>query len=67
MDFYKDICSIVGDEQILTNEPMSRHTTFRIGGPADYFIMPGTAEELAQVIRLCREADMPFYIMGCSL
>ncbi len=64
MDFYKDICSIVGDEQILTNEPMSRHTTFRIGGPADYFIMPGTAEELAQVIRLCREADMPFYIMG---
>lgn len=64
MDFYKDICSIVGDEQILTNEPMSRHTTFRIGGPADYFIMPGTAEELAQVIRLCREADMPFYIIG---
>lgn len=64
MDFYKDICSIVGDEQILTNEPMSRHTTFRIGGPADYFIMPGTAEELAQVIRLCREAVMPFYIMG---
>ena len=64
MDFYKDICSIVGDERILTNEPMSRHTTFRIGGPADYFIMPGTAEELAQVIRLCREADMPFYIMG---
>lgn len=64
MDFYKDICSIVGDEQILTNEPMSRHTTFRIGGPADYFIMPGTAEELAQVIRLCREADVPFYIMG---
>ena len=64
MDFYKDICSIVGDEQILTNEPMSRHTPFRIGGPADYFIMPGTAEELAQVIRLCREADVPFYIMG---
>ncbi len=46
------------------NEPLSRHTTFKIGGAADIFAMPRTAEELIFVIRLCREYNIDHYIIG---
>ena len=45
----------------LTDEPMSRHTTFRTGGPADIYIEPSCAEELKQVLDICREENLaPF-------
>ena len=43
-----------GSGEVVTEEPMSRHTTFRIGGPADYFVTPHTKEEIRQVIQLAR-------------
>ncbi len=46
------------------NEPMSRHTTFRIGGAARYLVMPRTRDELAQTIQVCRQEQVPFYIIG---
>ncbi|MBR6400797.1 MAG: UDP-N-acetylmuramate dehydrogenase [Firmicutes bacterium] len=46
------------------NEPLSRHTTFKIGGAADIFAMPRTAEELIFAIRLCREFNIDHYIIG---
>jgi len=49
---------------VLYREPLSRHTTFRIGGPADYYVMPENVEQVKQVIALCREYDMPFYVVG---
>ena len=36
----------IGIENVKLEEPMEKHTTFRIGGPADYFLCPQTAEEL---------------------
>jgi UDP-N-acetylmuramate dehydrogenase len=51
-------------ENIKEAEPMSNHTTFRIGGPADYFITPKTVEELQEVVRLCLKENKPYYIMG---
>ncbi len=54
----------IGEDRILTNESMSRHTTFRIGGPADVFAVPRTVEEAAQIVRICREQDAPYYIIG---
>lgn len=55
---------VAGTECVLGEEPMCRHTTFRIGGPADVFVAPDTVEKVAQVIRVCREAGVPFYIVG---
>lgn len=55
--------NIYGDA-LLVNEPMSRHTTFRIGGAAGYLVMPRTRDELAQTIRACRQEQVPFYIIG---
>ena len=50
--------------QILTNEPMSRHTTFRVGGPADYFAKVETEAELAGILALCGQWEMPYYVVG---
>lgn len=54
---------IVGNENLRQMEPMSMHTTFRVGGPADVLVQP-QGEQLAQVIRLCREQEIPYYIVG---
>ena len=54
---------IAGKENIHPNEPMSRHTTFRVGGPADVLVTP-EAEKLAAVTGACREAGEPNYIVG---
>ena len=64
MDFYKELCSVAGEENVAVNEQMSRHTTFRIGGPADYFVTPSKEEEIEAVIHVCRQYNVPFYIMG---
>lgn len=58
------LSQILAPERIKTEEPMSRRTTFRVGGPADYFVEPGTAEELGAVIQLCRDTGTPFCILG---
>ena len=58
------IQKLVGEAKVLVNEPMASHTTFKIGGPADYFVMPETSEELAAVLKLCKEENMPYFILG---
>lgn len=50
--------------RVCVHEPMSRHTTFRVGGPADYYVEPGTKEELAAVFAICRQNGIPYYILG---
>ena len=49
---------------VLSGEPLRLHTTFRIGGPADLYIRPGDEKELAGAVRVCREAGMPYFILG---
>ena len=50
--------------QILENEPMSRHTTFRVGGPADVMFLPESEEQVVQALSLAREAQIPVIIIG---
>ena len=54
----------VGAGIFLTDEPMSRHTTFRTGGPADIYIEPSGVEELKQVLDICREENVAYPIIG---
>lgn len=51
-------------ERVRMNEPLARHTTFRVGGPADLFFLPKNAEEVARALRLCREEGEPCLVMG---
>lgn len=55
---------IVGEDNVLTNELMKKHTTFMTGGPADYFVMPQTTEQLSELIKLAKGSNIPYYIMG---
>ena len=55
---------VLGRQKVLLQEPMKKHTTFRVGGPADYFVMPETKDEIRRIITVCRECGTPFYIIG---
>ncbi len=50
--------------RIRLHEPMSRHTTFRLGGPADVFIQPTDTEDLAHILRFGREKDISVKVIG---
>ena len=43
---WNQICRIAGSDNVFAREPMQKHTTFRIGGPADYFVLPHSREEV---------------------
>lgn len=55
---------ILGKEQVLVQEPMHMHTTFRIGGPADFLLMPENRAQVAKIIQLCKEEDVSYFILG---
>ncbi len=50
--------------KILLDEPMKKHTSFKIGGPVDIMVIPSSEEQIVKAIKLCRENNIPFYIMG---
>ena len=64
LDFYNQLINCIDKERALVDEPMKQHTTFRVGGNADYFVIPQSAEEVKNIVALCKEADMPYYILG---
>lgn len=62
-DFYNKLAELVPAEAILENEPMSKHTTFRIGGNADMFVSPKISQ-VTDIINLAKEYDVPVTIIG---
>ena len=60
----KKLLSILKVEQVKKDEPMKIQTTFRVGGPASYFVTPATEEEVAKVIEVCTQENVPYYIVG---
>jgi UDP-N-acetylenolpyruvoylglucosamine reductase len=49
---------------IRRNEPMAKHTTLRVGGPADIYLEPASEEDVAQAVRFCAEQKLPFFTLG---
>ena len=56
--------NLLGNDRVLVDEPMKRHTTFRIGGPADFFLLPSTVDEVRGILEICREEELPYFILG---
>ena len=54
----------IAPERFLENEPMSRHTTFRVGGPAEMMFFPASVQELVQALRIAREAGVETHVVG---
>lgn len=64
LDFYNQIVQCIDKKCVFTDEPMKKHTTFRVGGNADYFVTPRNADEIKKIIALCRKNDIAYYVLG---
>lgn len=62
MTFFEELKKICPDTK--ANEPMNRHTTFRIGGNADFFSMPENSSQLTGILNLCKEHRIACMVMG---
>jgi UDP-N-acetylmuramate dehydrogenase len=51
-------------ERVLLAEPMSQHTTFAVGGPADVLVLPHTVKEMSLAVRVARSYDIPVTVLG---
>ncbi len=63
-DFYNKLSELLPLAEILYNEPMSKHTTFRVGGEADVFIRISSEEQLKVLIPELVKNKIPYYVMG---
>lgn len=63
-DIANDLTAICGRSRVERDEPMRKHTTFRIGGPARYFVTPGDERELGELVRYCYDNDLDYFILG---
>ncbi len=61
--FYEHLQEIIGTERCFLQENMGRHTTFGVGGPADYYVRPRRSDA-AQVLSLCRTYGIPCLVIG---
>lgn len=64
MGLHEELCGILGSENVLKEEPMKNHTTFRVGGPADWLVTPTEEEQIRDVVNLLRAEKVPYYVMG---
>ena len=56
---------IVGTEgEVRLSEPLAKHTTLRVGGPAQFWVEPRTEEALAKLIQFCRRENLPLFVIG---
>ncbi len=63
-EFFNTVKSIISPDRLLIDEPLARHTTFCIGGPADYLIQPSCTEEVAAVLHAAKRSGMVLTILG---
>ncbi|MGB9706669.1 MAG: UDP-N-acetylmuramate dehydrogenase [Microgenomates group bacterium] len=61
---YSKIIEKLGRRRVKLNEPMAKHTTFKIGGPADLFYEARTTKELVEAVKLARKLEIPYFILG---
>ena len=56
----------LGPDAVFEREPMSAHTTFKIGGPADVLVLPSSVAQVQAVVRICRETAAKLWVIGCG-
>lgn len=62
--FYRKLILTIPQEHSKLGEVMANHTSLHIGGKADYFVTPTNTEKIKAVVCLCKQENMPYYIMG---
>ncbi|MDV3428540.1 MAG: UDP-N-acetylmuramate dehydrogenase [Bacillota bacterium] len=66
-DFVNRLKEIMDINDIEIDAPMVKYTSFKVGGPVDYLVNPGSYQQVSDIVKLCRKLGMPYYIIGnCS-
>lgn len=63
-NYIRLIENIAGKENVKVDELMKRHTSFKIGGPADILVAPTSVSDICEIIKLCNREKLPIFIMG---
>ncbi len=61
---YKQLLAKIDRNQVCINEPMCKHTSFKIGGPADIFVKVQNIEELKYTIKVANQKNIQITIIG---
>lgn len=61
---YKSLLNIVDEENIKIDEPMKKHISFKVGGPADILVKPTSEKQLSEVISFIKKENIPYLIIG---
>lgn len=61
---YNELCEAIGKDRVKQEEPMSQHTTFKVGGNAEYFVAPDSIEGIKAVVEVCKKHKVPYYVCG---
>ncbi|MFK2826217.1 UDP-N-acetylmuramate dehydrogenase [Bacillus sp. B190/17] len=63
-EIYNELVRICGENNVLRDEPLKDHTLVKIGGKADFLVIPETYDAVAEVIRLKEKHHLPFILLG---
>ena len=63
-NIFQGLRKIISEDNIKIDEPMSKHTSFKIGGPADFFVVAKTIEEVEKVLEFSKQNNIPLFITG---
>ena len=61
---YSQLVAIVGEPYVKEKEPMSRYTTFQVGGFADFLVLPETIDQMKAIIQLAKKEEIPYLLLG---
>jgi len=62
---FDELCQVLSPETVVRQaEPMARHTTLRVGGPADVYVEPANEADLAAILKHCGEHGVNFFVLG---
>ena len=64
IEFLEYLSSFMDKEDIRINEPMSKHTSFRVGGPAKIFLIVHSEEVLSRILIEVKERNLPYFMLG---
>jgi len=60
----KQINKVTSKENIMIDEPMENHTSFKVGGPADILVTPENVIEVQSIVKICKENNIDYYLIG---
>ena len=63
-EFLEHLASFMNQEDIKLNEPMKKHTSFRVGGPAKVFLTVHSEEILTKILVAVNEKKLPYFVLG---